>query len=223
MNTKQINLLPNLLDNNIVEIIHKKLLQCPRWLVATNNVNINLFQKGENATDSGLILCSYENNDRDFKFSPDSNEDPIFRQLNFYGDLILDLCLQKCTDDLGFDRLPVFKNVQVIRYFWNYYHNTSKGTVHVDSDEDNHWSIILYLNHCPEGGTVIADRDGNQTTVPHVPGNAVIFPASMKHYGLSPNPTNHRCCLNILFKAHRMKNVVNVGKEILSYKELEND
>jgi len=223
MNSKEINLLPNLLDRKIVDIVHKKLLQCPRWLVATNNVNIKLFQMGENATDSGLIMRSYENNETDFKGSPDNNEDPVFRQLNFYADLILDLCLQACVDNLKFGRAPIFKNAQPIRYFWNYYHNTSKGTIHVDLNEPNHWSIILYLNECPEGGTVIIDYDGNETTIPHIPGDAVIFPASMKHYGLSPNSINHRCCLNILFKADRIQNVVYMNNKQLSAQELNNE
>jgi len=223
MNTNELNLLPNLLDRQIVDIVHKKLLECPRWVVVTNRVDINQFQKRYNATDGGLILCSYEDNEGDFKFSPDNNEDPIFKQLNFYGDLILDLCLKSCTEDTIFEKMPVFKNAEVVRYFWNYYHNTSRGDFHIDSNKDNHWSVVIYLNDCPEGGTVFVDDEGNKTTVPHIPGNAVIFPASMKHYGLLPNPNNHRCCLNILFKAHRMKNVVLVSNELLSSTELENE
>lgn len=213
MDTNQITLLPDLLSKNIVEILHQTLLSCPRWRVETNRVNISLFQKAEGATDSGFILCSYEDNDNEHNFLQDSNNDPIYQQLNFYGDLILDLCLQRCNDDLGLVSLPVFKNVKTIRYFWNYYHKTSKGTVHIDTDKQNHWSVILYLNNCPSGGTVIIDYSGKEIIVPHVPGNAVIFPSSMKHYGLSPD-INHRCCLNILFGAERIKNIVHINPEI---------
>lgn len=218
MNTDAVNIFSSILSSNIVDIIHRKLIECPRWLVATNRVSIDFFQKGEDATDSGLILCSYENQEKDYRFSPDSNDDPIYRELNFFADLILELVLQRCYDDdvLGFSRLPVFKNVKVVRYFWNYYHSDSKGTVHIDSDEKDHWSIVFYINQCPEGGTVIIDPEGTSITVPHVPGEAVIFPAGFKHRGLSPNKNHHRCCLNILFKADRVKNIVHIGKEVIT-------
>jgi hypothetical protein len=215
MNVNTVNYLPKILDENIVDIIHEKLLASPRWLVATNRVNINLFQKGEDATDSGLILCSYENQEKDYKFSPDHNDDVQFRELNFFADLILDLCLQKCYDDLGFDKLPVFKNVKVVRYFWNYYHNDSKGTMHIDSNEKDHWSIVFYVNHCPNSGTFIEDDTGNSTIISHIMGDAVIFPAFFKHRGLSPEKHRHRCCLNILFKADRIKNIVHIGDQTI--------
>jgi hypothetical protein len=216
MNANDISVFQNILNEEIVDILHKKLIDSPRWLVATNRVSIDFFQKGHDATDSGLILCSYENQERDYKFSPDSNDDPIFRELNFFADLILDLVLNRCRDNLGFDNLPVFKNVKVIRYFWNYYHNNSKGTVHIDSDEENHWSIVFYINQCPEGGTVICNNDDQEITIPHVSGDAVIFPSSRKHYGLSPEKNHHRVCLNILFKADRIKNIVHIGNQIVA-------
>ena len=213
MNATKINLLSNVLNQNIVDIIHKRLIECPRWLIATNRVNIDLFQRSEQATDSGFILCSYENHEKDFKFSLDSNDDPVFRELNFYADLIFELCLQQCYDGLGFDRLPIFTNLRVARYFWNYYHNDSKGTSHIDYNENNYWSIIFYVNDCPEGGTVIIDDLGVEHIVPHVPGDAVIFPSTFRHRGLSPNKNHHRCCLNILFKADRMGNIVNIEQK----------
>jgi hypothetical protein len=213
MDTTVVNRFSNILPHDITDLIHRKLIACPRWLVATNRANIDFFQKAESATDSGLILCSYENKDKDYQFSPDDNNDPIFRELNFFADLVLELVLKRCYDDLGFDRLAVFKNVKVIRYFWNYYHNDSKGTPHIDSDENNHWSIVFYINHCPEGGTIIINQNETENIIEHVPGEAVLFPSSFKHYGLSPNENHHRCCLNILFTADRVKNIVNIAKE----------
>lgn len=213
MNLNKINLLPNILNQNVVEILHKKLIECPRWAIATNRVNIDMFQRGEKAADSGLILCSYENHEKNLKFSLDNTEDLVFSELNFYADLIFELCLQQCYDDSGFDRLPILTNLKVARYFWNYYHHDSKGTLHIDYNETNYWSIIFYINQCPEGGTVIIDDLGIEHLVPHVPGSAVIFPANFQHRGLSPNKNSHRCCLNILFRADRIKNIVNLEQK----------
>lgn len=213
MNENTVNHLPKILDENIVKILHDKLIKCSRWSIATDNVDINLFQRGNQATDSGMIICSYETQERNFRFSLDNNDDLAFRELNFYADLILELCLQKCYDTTGIGTAPIFKNVEVIRYFWNYYHHNSKGTMHIDSNESSHWSIVLYLNHCPNSGTVIIDAAGNEIVVPHVPGNAVIFPSMFKHKGLSPEENNHRCCLNILFKADRIKNMVRIDNQ----------
>lgn len=213
MNENTVNYLSKILDENIVKILHDKLIKCSRWSIATDNVDINLFQRGNQATDSGMIICSYETQERNFRFSLDNNDDLAFRELNFYADLILELCLQKCYDITGIGTAPIFKNVEVIRYFWNYYHHNSKGTMHIDSNESSHWSIVLYLNHCPNSGTVIIDAAGNEIVVPHVPGNAVIFPSMFKHKGLSPEENNHRCCLNILFKADRIKNMVRIDNQ----------
>jgi hypothetical protein len=215
MNLSDINHLPTILDENIVRLVHEKLIKCSRWSIATDNVDIDLFQKGNQATDSGMIVCSYETQERNFRFSSDNNDDTAFRELNFYADLILDLCLQKCYDNTEIGTAPVFKNVEVIRYFWNYYHQNSKGTIHIDSNETNHWSIVFYLNHCPNSGTVIIDAAGNQVVVPHVPGNAVMFPSTFKHKGLSPEENNHRCCLNILFKADRIRNIVHIDHQTI--------
>ena len=60
---------------------------------------------------------------------------------------------------------------------------------------------------------MIIDAAGSEIVVPHVPGNAVIFPSMFKHKGLSPEENNHRCCLNILFKADRIKNIVRIDNQ----------
>jgi hypothetical protein len=215
MNENTVNYLPKILDENIVNILHDKLIKCSRWAIATDNVGINLFQRGNQATDSGMIVCSYETQERNFRFSLDNNDDLAFRELNFYADLILELCLQQCYDSAGIGTVPIFKNVEVIRYFWNYYHHDSKGTMHIDSNESNHWSIVFYLNRCPNSGTVIIDACGEEIVVPHVLGNAVLFPSIFKHKGLSPEENNHRCCLNILFKADRIRNIVHIDHQTI--------
>lgn len=208
MNVNEVHTFSNILTDEILEILHHKLLLSPRWLVSTNRNPINLFQRAEEATDNGFIMCTYEDKSRDYTMSLDSNDDPIFQDLNFFASLILDICTGRCRDDAFLEQLPVFKNISVVRYFWNYYHNTSKGTYHQDLDEPNSWSIIFYINECPEGGTIIIDDEGKEHNIPHIPNTAVIFPAHFIHVGKSPAANKHRCCLNILFKADRIKNVV---------------
>lgn len=208
LNTNEVNVFSHILNDEITSIIHHRLLQSPRWLVSTNRNPISLFQRAEDATDNGFIMCTYEDKSRDYTFSTDSNEDPNYQELNFFASLVLDLCLSRCTTKTIFEDVPVFSNVVVTRFFWNYYHNDSKGTYHIDIDESNHWSIIFYINDCPDSGTIIIDDAGQEHDIPHTPGNAVIFPAHFKHVGKSPKHKNHRCCLNILFKADRIKNMI---------------
>lgn len=208
MSFDKITVFTDVLHQNVIEIVHRKLIECPRWSIAVDRMPIDLFQRAQQATDSGLILCSYKNEGSDSKFYSHDNIDPAFRDLNFYADLIFELCLQRCFDEVQSSKLPIFANIRAARYFWNYYHCDSKGTLHMDHNEHDYWSIIFYLNSCAEGSTIIIDDLGVQHTIQHMPGNAVIFPSTFQHRGTSPNKNHHRCCLNILFTADKMHNTV---------------
>jgi hypothetical protein len=206
MNLDSINTFSNILTDETVNILHHKLLSTPRWLVSTNRYNIETFQRAEEATDNGFIMCTYEDKSKDYTMSPDDNDDKVFQDLNFFASLILEVCIGRCYEEDFLAKLPLLRNISVTRYFWNYYHNTSKGTFHQDIDELNHWSIIFYINDCPNSGTTIIDEEGKEHLIPHVANTAVMFPANLTHKGLSPEKNKHRCCLNILFKADKIKN-----------------
>ena len=75
--------------------------------------------------------------------------------LNFYGDLIKQLILNKCIVKNGYTSYEAFFNITTVRYFWNYYHDSSVGVPHTDINEPNHWSIIYYLNDNPGKGTIV--------------------------------------------------------------------
>ena len=211
MNHKEVNTLPKLLSADVTEYIHRKLLACPRFLVVTNNVPIRRFQMAYGAADGGLIVSSYEDTDNPNNLTADNNNDPATRDLNVFAEMILELALNRCY----VDQLPSFANIKIKRIFWNYYHLDSKGTFHIDDDDENTWSIILYLNTANGCGTSIKECiDGieNDMMISQVAGDAVLFPSSFEHAGTSANPGMHRCCVNILFSANplHIKTVSNI-------------
>lgn len=206
MNHKEVNILPKLLPLDVTEYIHQKLLACPRFLVVTNNIPIHRFQMAYNSADAGLIVASYEDTTSNNKISPDS-ADPITQELNVFAEMILELALKRCYVGSGFDQFPAFTNIKVKRIFWNYYHQDSKGTFHIDDQDENTWSLILYLNTADGCGTRIKEYSNgvlNDILIPQVAGDAVLFPSSLEHGGTSANPGMHRCCVNILFSANAL-------------------
>lgn len=207
MNTREINHMPQLLPRNINELIHEEVLISSRWRVVTNNQPIEKFQFAYNKSDSGMILCSYEDKSGPVHFLDTDNEDPSLQKLNFYAELILNLALQRCVVKTDFDHWPVFRDVKVLRYFWNYYHHSSEGTWHTDKDDtENAWSLIYYLNNGSKNcGTKIIEND-KEILIPQVAGDAVLFPSNFNHAGTSADENKHRCNLNILFTAREMKN-----------------
>ena len=203
-----VNFFKNLLPRDINNILHKRLMGHSRWTVVTNHLPIDVFQAAHGGTDAGSIICSYRDKssssvriEAEWIFIDDDFVDPHMDDLNFYADLIQTLVLEKSIKTTGFMEKKAFKNIHLKRYFWNYYHSNSIGLEHTDIKEENHWSIIYYLNDNPGTGTRILTPDGEEIISPHVAGDAVLFPANWVHNGISPKGNTHRTCLNILFKA----------------------
>jgi len=203
-----VNFFKNVLPRDINNILHKRLMGHSRWTVVTNHLPIDVFQMAHGGTDAGSIICSYRDKssssiriESEWIFIDDDFVDPHMDDLNFYADLIQTLVLEKSIKTTGFMQKEAFTNVHLKRYFWNYYHSNSIGLEHTDIKEENHWSIIYYLNDNPGTGTRILTPDGEEIISPHVAGDAVLFPANWVHNGISPEGNTHRTCLNILFKA----------------------
>jgi len=203
-----VNFFKNVLPRDINNILHKRLMGHSRWTVVTNHLPIDVFQMAHGGTDAGSIICSYRDKssssiriESEWIFIDDDFVDPHMDDLNFYADLIPTLVLEKSIKTTGFMQKEAFTNVHLKRYFWNYYHSNSIGLEHTDIKEENHWSIIYYLNDNPGTGTRILTPDGEEIISPHVAGDAVLFPANWVHNGISPEGNTHRTCLNILFKA----------------------
>lgn len=210
---KGINLFENVLPLDINARMHSTLMSHPRWCVVTDNLPINVFQMTHGGCDAGMIICSYRDLNSDsirieseyIRFDGDDFVDPTMGDLNFYAEMIRDLILKKCVTRNEHCIWNAFSGVSTVRYFWNYYHDSSIGIEHTDINQPDHWSIIYYLNDNPGKGTVIfkPNDDGSfeEVLVPHVAGNACLFPAHWRHKGTTANKHTHRSCLNILFKA----------------------
>ena len=210
---ESINYIHEVLPRDINDIVQRKLLASPRWTVVTANLPIDVYQKVENASDTGHIICSYRSGSSSVRIESEEIStktdkideiDPCYQELNVYARLIQELCLNACLAKGNHSRIEAFSHVEVLRYFWNYYSSASTGVRHTDIKEKNHWSIIYYLNDCPGTGTRIWQNEygeGESVLVPHVAGTAVLFPAWWMHTGMGATENRHRCALNILFKA----------------------
>ena len=131
-----------------------------------------------NNPDSGMALMSFQNNET--QHTPH----PI---LNVYAGVIFDL-VQK-------NSLIKFKTI--IRYYWNWYTPSSKGTqYHTDHEDDNRYSI-LYNLHTNDGGTIFK-VNGKEVFEKSVESQALVFPSKIEHKGVAPTKDLHRLNLNII-------------------------
>lgn len=179
----------SLTDKTLNKIIYKYLIHHYGWNVITDE-SYSIFSGG---TDSGMILSS-------FKDGKSTNKD--FDKLNFYAETILNLVLEKSFKKTEHTVIPMFGPAAMKRCFWNYYHSNSCAEEHFDTLDENHWSIIYYLNDVKGAGTRVIDKETNEEIlVPSVAGNAVLFPSHYIHTGTPPSNLDHRCCLNIIFES----------------------
>jgi hypothetical protein len=179
----------SIIQQDLNDILYESLLRHSGW----NLIVDSKFSKFNAATDSGMILASMANGK--------SNGDQ-YNDLNFYAEIILQLIVNKTKVSLEHTEVNLFNDVKMLRCYWNYYHSNSIGIDHPDTMEENHWSIVYYLNDVKDAGTKIIDENNDTIIVPSISTNAVLFPSSYIHCGLPPKNYEHRCCLNIIFKAH---------------------
>jgi len=111
------------------------------------------------------------------------NEDS---ELNLYAEIILFSILEKLK----------FKDVTLIRFWWNYYNKSSKGQFHKDYFEDNMYSFVYSLN-TNNGGTYIKDEN---TFFRSNEGEVLLFKSNEKHMGVGPTDICSRFNLNCVFK-----------------------
>ena len=195
----------SVIQPDLNEIIYESLLRHSGW----NLIVDSKFSKFNPGTDSGMILASMSDGK--------SNGDQ-YNYLNFYADLILKLVTAKTKVTLEHTEVNFFSHIEITRCYWNYYHSNSIGIDHPDTMQDDHWSLIYYLNDVEYAGTKIIDENNNIIIVPSIATNAVLFPSSYIHCGLPPKDHDHRCCLNIVFKACIFH--PNPGKEFIQDKNM---
>ena len=178
----------DILPQDINSILYDSLLRHSGWNLIVDP-KFSVFNPG---TDSGMILASMADSK--------SNGDQ-YNNLNFYANLILQLITNKTTVKLEHTTVNFFSHIEILRCYWNYYHSNSIGIDHPDTMEEDHWSLIYYLNDVEDAGTKIIDENNEIVIIPSIATNAVLFPSSYIHCGLPPKNYQHRCCLNIVFKA----------------------
>jgi hypothetical protein len=131
-------------------------------------------------SDTGFILET-------FNTEPNSG---FNQKINSFGDLIVNQVFKQSKFE--------YKNINVIRYFWNYYNRSSTGTWHQDASEydpaGNYCSIIFYLNDS-DGGTYV-----DKEFVQHKQNCAIIFDSNTMHRGVGPTTAKQRIALNVIFK-----------------------
>jgi len=106
--------------------------------------------------------------------------------LNTYAFCILDM-IQENT-------FIKFKNV--VRIFWNWYHQGSLMEYHRDSSEDNIYSIVYNL-HNNDGGTEFK-IDEKIKFYNSISSQALLFPSKIYHRGMPPKKDLNRFSLNIM-------------------------
>jgi hypothetical protein len=136
-------------------------------------------------SDTGMLLMSY-NDKRTF------DENNNYLKLNCHGDYIFQSVLNKSKWQ--------YEDVNLRRYYWNYYNVGSSGVFHRDYDKvDNkhpEHASILY-NFSNDGGTII--NEGKETFIPSVAGESIIFNSYAKHRGVGPGKMKKRFALSIAF------------------------
>lgn len=203
----------SIVSNEINEEILDDLKTAEGWRIAfdfcdsINHTNIirDYTQEQKYSSDAGFILSTLNN-----------SHCPISEKLNFYAELITNICLSR-TRKIGYH----FKNPKFIRVFWNYYNSSSYGSMHTDDGDwidhtsgfDNpeskkFYSLIYYLNTCDGCGTKVTDfQDPKKVTLyPSVTGNAILFPSNTLHGGTGAPHMKQRYCLNVMFESEMNQN-----------------
>jgi hypothetical protein len=175
-----IEILDNLFDPFINQYIVKGLSACEGWRISTDHLSYDSdksFEKSENS-DSGHVLLSYAVD------QPDNTN----WKLNAYADLILARVLEESKYQ--------YKDISVMRYFWNYYSRSSSGLWHKDMfDPTGNFNSIVYYINDSDGGTTVGDQ-----FVQHKQSRAIIFDSRELHKGAGPVDSKQRFALNILFQ-----------------------
>lgn len=171
-------------------VLNQKLIESNSWRISNDIYNksenfIHDEEYSKKYSDAGLLLLSYSQE----KGIPDTKEQ--FEKYSFFnhcGEIIFNSILNQSQ--------YYFKNISLHRFLWNYYHKSSVGTFHIDSNMDNMYSIVYYVNS-NDGYTEIKDYYKCKSES----GSAILFKSNHFHRGNGPTNSLQRYCLNILFEA----------------------
>jgi hypothetical protein len=161
-----------------------------KWIFSNDEkMNSIHYRKEEDRiiSDTGMLIQSYD----DMKTF---NENSEYLKLNCYADYLYQTVLKKSKWE--------YREVNLRRYYWNYYNVGSSGIFHTDYNKEKissseNYASILY-NFSNDGGTIIEVGDG-EIFIPSISEEAIIFNSLANHRGVGPSKSKKRFALNIIF------------------------
>ena len=108
--------------------------------------------------------------------------------LNYYAEIVYSIIKQQTK----------YKFLKPIRFYWNYYNNSSFTLPHKDRSENFYVSFVYNLN-TNNGGTNINGEFYKSNS-----GEAIVFPSNAMHNGVTQTDTKGRFNLNCVIELDRI-------------------
>jgi len=167
------NILPIEINNRIILF----LLKSNNWRIAKDfDCDIRLVEDliGVNGKDYGCSLQTLDEKENIYIESP----------LNYYAEIVYSIIKQQTK----------YKFLKPIRFYWNYYNNSSFTLPHKDRSENFYVSFVYNLN-TNNGGTNINGEFYKSNS-----GEAIVFPSNVMHNGVTQTDTKGRFNLNCVIE-----------------------
>jgi hypothetical protein len=168
-----IEIIKNILPKEINDKIIFLLLKSDNWRIAKDHsCDIKLLDDliGPAGKDYGCSLQTFAELENIFIDSP----------LNYYAEIVYAIIKQHTK----------YKFLKPIRFYWNYYNNSSFTLPHTDFLQDFYVSFVYNLN-TNNGGTNINNEFYKSNS-----GEAIVFPSNIVHNGVTQTDTKGRFNLN---------------------------
>ncbi len=168
------NILPNEINNKIISY----LVHSHNWRIAKDLENFNFFFDLETSNkDLGFFLQTYD----------EQRNINLDTPLNIYAEVIYEII----------KKFSKYKFIKPIRFYWNYYNQSSCASLHNDSKEKNHVSFIYNLND-NNGGTLINNEFYKSNA-----GEAIVFKSDVFHSSVQHTDVKSRFNLNCIVEIER--------------------
>jgi hypothetical protein len=168
------NILPNEINNKIILY----LINSNNWRIAKDFENFNFFSNFKTSKkDLGCFLQTYDEKRNIILDTP----------LNLYAEIIYEI-VKKHTKH---------KFLKPIRFYWNYYNQSSCASLHKDSEKNYYISFVYNLND-NNGGTLINNEFYKSNA-----GEAVVFNSNIEHSSVEHTDVKSRFNLNCIVELQR--------------------
>lgn len=171
------NILPNEINNKIIYL----LIHSANWKIAVdhnpNQKELLDYFLGPAGKDHGNSLQTFDEKRNIY----------LDCHLNIYAEIIYEIIKNSSK----------YKFLKPVRFYWNYYNNSSHTSSHRDRDENYYVSFVYNLNN-NNGGTNINGEFYKSNS-----GEAILFPSHFIHNGVSQTDTRGRFNLNCVIELDR--------------------